>query len=139
MASLNKVLLIGNLTRDPEMRVTPKGTEICQFGIAINRKFKGDDGSARDEVTFVDLEAWAKTAALVSKYLTKGSPVMIEGRLKLDSWEDKETGAKKQKLKVVVENVQFLGSKNGQDSQPQQQPQQTKPAAQENLDEDVPF
>jgi len=84
MAYLNKVFLIGNLTRDPELRVTPKGTAICQFGLAVNRQFKDESGQTRDETTFVDIEAWGKQGELVSKYLTKGSPAMVEGRLKLD-------------------------------------------------------
>jgi single-strand DNA-binding protein len=110
MAYLNKVFLIGNLTRDPELRVTPKGTAICQFGLAVNRQFKDESGQTRDETTFVDIEAWGKQGELVSKYLTKGSPAMVEGRLKLDQWEDKTTQQKRSKLKIVLDNVQFLSS-----------------------------
>lgn len=110
MAYLNKVLLIGNLTREPELRVTPKGTAICQFGLAVNRQYKDESGATRDETAFVDIEAWGKQGELVSKYLKKGSPAFIEGRLKFDSWEDKQSGQKRSKLKVVMENVQFLGS-----------------------------
>jgi single stranded DNA-binding protein len=84
MAYLNKVFLIGNLTRDPELRVTPKGTAICSFGLAVNRQYRDENGTARDETTFVDIEAWGKQGELVSKYLTKGSPCMVEGRLRLD-------------------------------------------------------
>src|SRR3954465_15014109 len=113
MAYLNKVFLIGNLTRDPELRVTPKGTAICQFGIAVNRQFKDDSGATRDETTFVDIEAWGKQGELVSKYLAKGSLAMIEGRLKFDQWEDKTSGQKRSKLKVVLDNVQFLSSRGG--------------------------
>ncbi|HEY3757376.1 MAG TPA: single-stranded DNA-binding protein [Opitutaceae bacterium] len=113
MANLNKVFLIGNLTRDPELRVTPKGTSICQFGIAVNRQFKDESGATRDETTFVDIEAWGKQGELVSKYLTKGSPAMVEGRLKFDQWDDKQSGQKRSKLKVVLENVQFLSSRGG--------------------------
>jgi single-strand DNA-binding protein len=112
MAYLNKVFLIGNLTRDPELRVTPKGTAICQFGLAVNRQFKDESGQTRDETSFIDIEAWGKQGELVSKYLTKGSPAMVEGRLKLDQWEDKQSGQKRSKLKVVLENVQFLSSGN---------------------------
>ena len=108
MAYLNKVFLIGNLTRDPELRVTPKGTAICSFGLAVNRQYRDESGTARDETTFVDIEAWGKQGELVSKYLTKGSPCMVEGRLRLDSWEDKTSGQKRSKLKVVLDNVQFL-------------------------------
>ena len=111
MAYLNKVFLIGNLTRDPELRVTPKGTAICQFGLAVNRQFKDESGQTRDETTFVDIEAWGKQGELVAKYLTKGSPAMVEGRLKLDQWEDKTTQQKRSKLKVVLDNVQFLSSR----------------------------
>jgi len=92
MAYLNKVFLIGNLTRDPELRVTPKGTAICQFGIAVNRQFKDESGATRDETTFVDIEAWGKQGELVAKYLAKGSLAMVEGRLKFDQWEDKTSG-----------------------------------------------
>lgn len=95
MAYLNKVFIIGNLTRDPELRVTPKGTAIATFSLAVNRTYRDEAGASRDETTFVDIEAWGKQAELVSKYLTKGSPCMIEGRLKLDEWTDKTTGQKR--------------------------------------------
>jgi single-strand DNA-binding protein len=111
MASYNKVLLLGNLTRDPEMRVTPKGTAVCQFGLAVNRQFKDDSGQMREEVTFVDLEAWGKQAETIAKYMTKGRPLFVEGRLKFDQWDDKATGQKRSKLKVVVENFQFIGGR----------------------------
>jgi single-strand DNA-binding protein len=113
MAFLNRVFLIGNLTRDPELRVTPKGTAICSFGLAVNRQYRDESGVARDETTFVDIEAWGKQGELVSKYLAKGSPCMVEGRLKLDTWEDKTSGQKRSKLKVVLENVQFLSTRGG--------------------------
>jgi single-strand DNA-binding protein len=117
MASLNKVLLIGNLTREPELRVTPKGTSVAQFGLAVNRKFKKEDGSDSEEVTYVDIEAWGKQAELVAKYLTKGSPAMVEGRLKFEQWEDKQSGQKRNKLKVILENVQFLGTRGGAETE----------------------
>jgi single-strand DNA-binding protein len=159
MASLNKVFLIGNLTRDPELRVTPKGTPIAQFGIAVNRKFKKEDGSDGEEVTYVDIEAWGKHGELVAKYLTKGSPAMIEGRLKFEQWEDKTSGKKMSKLKVVLDNVQFLSTRGGaggegqpteerpasapsrapQPSRALQQPSRAPAPQQANLDEDVPF
>lgn len=145
MASLNKVFLIGNLTRDPELRVTPKGTAICQFGIAVNRQFKDDSGATRDETTFVDIEAWGKQGELVSKYLGKGSQCMVEGRLKLDQWEDKASGQKRSRLKVVLDNVQFLGAPKGTQSETQPKPATEartymNPApAPDNIDEDVPF
>ena len=113
MAQLNKVFLIGNLTRDPELRVTPKGTPICQFGLAVNRQYKDESGATRDETAFIDIEAWGKQAELVSKYLQKGSPAFIEGRLRFDSWEDKQSGQKRNKLKVVLDNVQFLSRGGG--------------------------
>ena len=113
MPSFNKVILLGNLTRDPELRVTPKGTAICQLGLAVNRQFKDESGATRDETTFVDIEAWGRQAETISKYCTKGKPLFIEGRLKLDSWEDKTSGQKRSKLKVVLENFQFVGSREG--------------------------
>lgn len=109
MPSYNKTLLMGHLTRDPELRATPKGTPICQFGLAVNRQFKDESGATKDEVTFIDVEAWGKQAETIAKYCTKGKPLFIEGRLKLDSWEDKTTGQKRQKLKVVLESFQFVG------------------------------
>jgi single-strand DNA-binding protein len=150
MAYLNKCFLIGNLTRDPELRVTPKGTSIASFGLAINRQSKNADGSHADEVTFVDIEAWGKQAELVAKYLAKGSPCMVEGRLRLDSWEDKNTQQKRSRLKVVLENVQFLGARsNGTPAEVregEQAPQQRQdarpdqaPAANPHLEDDVPF
>lgn len=161
MATLNKVFLIGNLTREPELRVTPKGTSICQFGLAVNRQFKDESGAMRDETTFLDLEAWGKQGELVGKYLTKGSPCMVEGRLKLDQWDDKQTGQKRSKIKIVVENVQFLSARGAgggnapgapadeYDQSADQAPSRSsvppprggsRPApAQENVDEDVPF
>ena len=110
MANINRVLLAGNLTRDPQVRFLANEQAVANFGIAVNRNFKGADGSKKEEVTFVDVEAWGRTAELVGQYLTKGRPCFIEGRLKLDSWEDKE-GKKQQKLKVVADNVQFLDSR----------------------------
>ncbi len=110
MANLNKVMLIGNLTRDPELRVTPKGTAICTFSLAVNRKFKDESGGEREEVTYVDIEAWGKSGENISKYCTKGRPLFVEGRLRLDQWEDKTTKEKRSRMKVVCENFQFLGT-----------------------------
>lgn len=149
MASLNKVFLIGNLTRDPELRMTPKGTAICSFGLAVNRQFRDDAGGTREETTFVDLEAWGKTGELISKYLSKGSPAMVEGRLRFDSWESK-AGEKRNKLKVVVDNVQFLSSRGGggEGSGPESAPERRSAAPQRDaaeesqanpMDDDVPF
>jgi single-strand DNA-binding protein len=109
MANLNKVLLIGNLTRDPELRNTPQGLAICEFGIAINRQYTTSDGVKKEEVCFVDITVWGSQAQACSRFIKKGSPVFIEGRLKLDSWQDKETGKNRSKLTVVSERVQFLG------------------------------
>jgi single-strand DNA-binding protein len=111
MASLNKVFLAGNLTRAPELRYTPGGTAVAQFGVAVNRKFKNREGQVQEEATFVDVEVWGRQAETASEYLAKGSPVLIEGRLKLDSWESKQTGEKRSKLRVVGERVQFLGGR----------------------------
>lgn len=113
MPALNKVLLMGNLTRDPELRVTPKGTPICQFSLAINRQFKMESGETRDEVIYVDIEAWGKQGETIAKYVTKGRPLYVEGRLRLDQWEDKNTKEKRSRMKVVLENFQFLGEGRG--------------------------
>jgi single-strand DNA-binding protein len=109
MASYNKVIMLGNLTRDPELRTTPKGTSVCSFSLALNRRYKTESGEDRDETTFVDIEAYGKQAELIGKYLSKGRPLMVEGRLKLDSWE--KNGEKRSRLKVVTENFQFVGSR----------------------------
>src|SRR5215213_92132 len=111
MPSLNKVLLMGNLTRDPELRVTPKGTSICQFSLAINRQFKMESGETREEVIYV--EAWGKQGETIAKYVTKGRPLYVEGRLRLDQWEDKNTKEKRSRMKVVLEQFQFLGESRG--------------------------
>jgi single-strand DNA-binding protein len=111
MANLNRVLLIGNLTRDPEIRYTPKGTAVAEIGIAVNRVFSGEDGEKREEVTFVDVTLWSRLAEIAEQYLKKGRPVFIEGRLQLDSWDDKQTGQKRSRLRVVAENIQMLGSR----------------------------
>jgi single-strand DNA-binding protein len=107
MPNLNKVILMGNLTRDPEVRYTPKGTAVGDIGIAVNRRIKNGD-NWEDETTFVDVTLWASSAEYAQKYLTKGSPVFIEGRLQMDTWEDKQSGQKRSKLKVVAESVQGL-------------------------------
>ncbi|MDX2110295.1 MAG: single-stranded DNA-binding protein [Verrucomicrobiota bacterium] len=113
MASFNKVILMGNLTRDPELRVTPAGLSICKFGLAVNRVYNSADGERKEEVTFVDIDSFGKQAETISKYLTKGRPVLIEGRLKLDQWEDKNSGEKRSKLGVVAESFQFVGAREG--------------------------
>lgn len=111
---LNKVYLIGNLTRDPETKYTVKGTCVGEIGIAVNQVWKDDAGEKREDVTFVDVTVWGKTAELCGQYLKKGAKVLIEGKLSLDQWEDKTTGQKRSKLKVVAENVQFLSPRTGE-------------------------
>ena len=113
MASFNKVILAGNLTRDPELRYTPKGTAIARLGVACNRKWKSETGELKEEVTFVDVDAFGKTAETIAQYLKKGRPILIEGRLRYETWEDKQTNQKKSKLGVVLENFQFLDSGRG--------------------------
>lgn len=111
MANFNKVILIGNLTRDPEVKYTPKGNAVTDLGIAVNRHYTMESGERREETTFVDVTLWGKTAELAGEYLYKGRPVFIEGRLQLDTWEDKQSGQKRSKLRVVGETMQFLGSR----------------------------
>lgn len=113
MANLNKVMLIGNLTRDPELRHTPKGTAVSEISMAINRVWNNDQGQKQEETTFVEVTLWGRQAELAQQYLTKGRPVYIEGRLNLDTWDDKETGKKRSKLRVIGENMQFLSSGTG--------------------------
>src|ERR687891_1384775 len=113
MASFNKVILLGNLTRDPEVRYTPKGSAVCDLGIAVNRVYTTDSGEKREEVTYVDVVLWARLAEIAGEYLRKGRPVFIEGRLQLDTWDDKQSGQKRSKLKVVGEGLQLLGGRPG--------------------------
>src|SRR6476619_7495807 len=111
MASFNKVILLGNLTRDPEVRYTPKGSAVADLGIAVKRQYTLENGEKREEVTFVDVVLWARTAEIAGEYLKKGRPVLIEGRLQLDTWDDKQSGQKRSKLKVVGEGLQLIGSR----------------------------
>jgi single-strand DNA-binding protein len=111
MANLNRVLLIGNLTRDPEVRYTPKGTAVTELGLAVNRVYTGEDGERREETTFVDVVLWSRLAEIAHQYLKKGRSVFIEGRLQLDTWDDKQTGQKRSKMRVVGENLQMLGAR----------------------------
>ena len=112
---------MGNLTRDPEVRYTPKGTAVCDISIAINRTLppEQEGGERREEVTYVDVTLWGKTAENAGQYLAKGRSVFIDGRLALDTWDDKQTGQKRSKLKVVGESLQFLGSKPAQGATPE--------------------
>ena len=147
MASYNKVILMGNLTRDPELRYTPKGTAIARLGLAVNRRWTGEGGEQREETTFVDVDAFGKQAETLGQYMKKGRPIFLEGRLRLDSWEDKQTGQKRSKLGVVLENFQFLGSGQGRadESGEAPRPRSVSPAASESADapppeeDDVPF
>jgi single-strand DNA-binding protein len=113
MASFNKVILLGNLTRDPEVRYTPKGSAVCDLGIAVNRVYTTDSGERREEVTYVDVVLWTRLAEIAGEYLKKGRPVFIEGRLQMDTWDDKQTGQKRTRLRVVGESMQLLGGRPG--------------------------
>ncbi len=112
MASYNRVILVGNLTRDPEVRYIPSGTAVSEIGLAVNRTwFDKQSNSRKEETTFVDVTLWGREAEVAGEYLSKGRPVLIEGRLQLDSWEDKQTGQRRSKLRVVCERMQMLGSR----------------------------
>jgi single-strand DNA-binding protein len=110
MASFNKVILAGNLTRDPELRFTPKGLAIAKIGLAINRTWKNEAGETKEEVTFVDVDSFGRQAEIVAQYFRKGKPILLEGRLKLDQWDDKQTGQKRSRLGVVMEGFSFVDS-----------------------------
>ncbi len=155
MASFNKVILMGNLTRDPESRTTPGGLTICKITIAVNRVFTTQDGERKEEVTFVDCDAFGRQAETIAKYMAKGRGIMVEGRLRLDQWEDKQTGQNRSRLGVVIENFQFVGgrgddsssggssgSNDYQDRSPPARPQRAAPPPpqhNENFEDDVPF
>jgi single-strand DNA-binding protein len=109
MASFNRVILMGNVTRDPELRYLASGSAVCELGMAMNRRYKDKDGNWVDEPTYVDVTLWSRTAEIAGEYLSKGSPVLIEGHLKLDSWE--KDGKKNYKLKVVGDTMQLLGTR----------------------------
>src|ERR1043166_4306899 len=131
MASFNKVILLGNLTRDPEVRYTPKGTAVTEIGMAMNRTYTAENGEKREETTFVDVTLWGRTAEIAGEYLKKGRPVLIEGRLQMDTWDDKQSGQKRSKLRVVGENLQLLGgrppSSGGDESEDRQASGRTTP------------
>ena len=149
MASFNKVILLGNLTRDPEVRYTPKGSAVCDLGIAINRSYTLDSGEKREEVTYVDVVLWARLAEIAGEYLKKGRPIFIEGRLQLDTWDDKQSGQKRSKLRVIGETMQLLGGRppgagGGAAEGGEARPSKTaaappKPAAGEPDDDEIPF
>ena len=150
MASFNKVILLGNLTRDPEVRYTPKGTAVTELGMAVNRVYTAENGEKREETTFVDVTLWGRTAEIAGEYLRKGRPVFIEGRLQLDTWDDKQSGQKRSKLKVVGEGLQLLGAPRGagggggddegggqRSSRPAPPPKASAPSAPD--DDEIPF
>ena len=155
MASLNKVLLIGNLTRDPEVKMLSSGRPVCNFGLALNRNFKDSEGNKREEVTFIEVECFGPRAEAVGRFFTKGRSIFVEGRLKLDQWESKE-GEKRSAIRVVLDNFEFVdaGKSDSGSSIPSRSPQtdqqtvkptpsaapdQTLPSSEPDLDEDVPF
>jgi single-strand DNA-binding protein len=115
MASFNKVILVGNLTRDPELRFTPKGTAIARIGLAVNRSWRDANGELKEEVTFVDVDAFGKQAETLGQYMKKGRPLLVEGRLRLDTWEDKQTNQKRSRLGVVLESFTFIDSRGGEE------------------------
>ncbi len=166
MASFNKVILMGNLTHDPETRVTTSGMTICKLRLAVNRQFGGQDGTERkEEVTFVDCDAFGKPAEIIARYMAKGRGILVEGRLRLDQWEDKASGQARSKLGVVVENFQFVGGrgegegsgagasgsgggyedrtpparKESAPSRPQRQAAPKAPREEQSFEDDVPF
>src|SRR5580692_4326280 len=113
MASFNKVIIAGNLTRDPELRYTPKGTAVARITLAVNRVYTaGEGGEKKEEVSFIDVDVWGRQAEVIAQYMKKGRPLLVEGRLKQDSWEDKNTKQKQSKLKVVLESFSFIDSGN---------------------------
>jgi single-strand DNA-binding protein len=114
MASFNKVILAGNLTRDPELRYTPKGTAVAKIGLAVNRTWTTESGEKKEEVSFIEVEAWGRQAEVIAQYMKKGRPLLVEGRLKQDTWEDKNTKQKQSKLKVVLEGFSFIDSNRGE-------------------------
>ena len=151
MASLNKVMLIGNLTRDPDVRMMTSGRPVCNFGLALNRSYKDSEGNRKEEVTFVDIECFGPRAEAVARFFTKGRPIFVEGRLKLDQWESKE-GEKRSALKVVLDNFEFVDSGKQESSSTESYQVEAKtspptsptsptppPSNDVDLDEDVPF
>jgi len=151
MPGYNKVILIGNLTRDPELRYTPKGVAIAKIGLAVNRTWKNEAGESKEEVTFVDVDAFGRQAETLAQYMKKGRPLMVEGRLKLDQWDDKTTGQKRSRLGVTLEGFQFLGGGDrneggGSEAPPVKRPATTSPKTETPdadgpppEDDDVPF
>lgn len=143
MPAFNKVIIAGNLTRDIELKYTPSGTAVTTLGIAINSKFKGKDGQWQDKTVFVDVDAWAQKAEVIAQYFTKGDPILIEGELALDTWDDQASGKKRSKLKVTLREFQFLKDRNDPEAHNRPRQTQKKEPAETTQDpfndEDVPF
>jgi single-strand DNA-binding protein len=143
MANFNKVILAGNLTRDPEMDYMPSSqTAKTKFGLAVNRKRKSQDGQVHESTCFVDCVAFGKQAETINQYMTKGQPILVEGRLHFSQWQDKQTGANRSKLEVVVEGFQFLGAPTESQGRPAAPPSQYQPAGgppPSDMPEDCPF
>jgi single-strand DNA-binding protein len=137
MNGFNKVIIAGNLTRDPELRYTPKGTAVARFTLAVNRTWKSETGESKEEVSFVDVDAWARQAEVIAQYMKKGRPLLVEGHLKQDTWEDKNTHQKQSKLKVVLEGFTFIDSK-GPESGAAAPTSSVRPAAASAAPADVP-
>lgn len=140
MSAFNLVILMGNLTRDVELKFTPKGTAIAKFGLAINRKYRTESGDSKEDVCFVDIDCFGKQAETIAQYMRKGSKIHLTGRLKLDSWDDKATGQKRSRLGVVLESFQFIDSGDKQSALAPRAaaPSPTAPLTPEEKD-DVPF
>lgn len=138
--NFNKVLIAGNLTRDPELKYTPSGTAVCQIGLAVNRRWKDANGETKEEVFFCDCNAFGKTAENIAQYLKKGRCVFIEGRLKRDEWQDKQSGEKRSATRIVVETCQFIGGAKDDDApRPVRPTQALQASAQEATEDSVPF
>ena len=129
MANFNKVIVAGNLTRDPELRYTPKGTAVARITLAVNRNYATETGEKKEEVSFVDVDIWGRQAEIISQYMKKGRPLLVEGRLKQDSWEDKTTKQKQSKLKVVLESFSFIDSNRPEGGGAPEAPRPPRPAA----------
>ncbi|MFO8008444.1 MAG: single-stranded DNA-binding protein [Candidatus Brocadiia bacterium] len=127
MANLNRVFLMGNLTRDPELRYTPSGTPVCEFGMAMNRTYTTSAGEQREETCFVDVTMWGRRGVVISEYFTKGRPIFIEGRLKYDSWETAD--GRRSKLSVTARNFEFIGGRGGRQGQDTSQRAESRPAS----------
>lgn len=144
MANFNKVILAGRFSRDPELKFLPSGSALANFSLALNRTYKTDSGEQREEVCFIDITAFGKQAEVIAQHLRKGDPILVEGRLKTESWDDKQTGQKRTKMGVVLESFQFIGGEKRQEAAPQRptpsNDRPKAPAPPKDVDEDdVPF